>query len=112
MGGVGRGVCVGGGECVWGGYECGEGCMWGIFELCLSVCYDRYNKLTELPASLCNCTALTEISLESNNLSTLPVSSTVTMATSNGGNILINAHHIKCKIQAFTEIQSHYLFCV
>ena len=41
----------------------------------------RYNKLTELTDSLCDCTQLEEISLESNNLSTLPVSADVTMAT-------------------------------
>ena len=74
-------------ESVWGVdiCVCGEG-GYSMIELCLcpSVCYGRCNKLTELPASLCNCTALTEISLESNNLSTLPVSSTVTMATGNG----------------------------
>ena len=34
----------------------------------------RYNKVTELPASLCECTQLEEISLESNSLSSLPVS--------------------------------------
>ena len=35
----------------------------------------RYNKLSQLPSSLCECTQLEEISLESNSLQSLPVSS-------------------------------------
>ena len=35
----------------------------------------RYNKLPQLPSSLCECTQLEEISLESNSLQSLPVSS-------------------------------------
>ena len=41
------------------------------FSLSLSLSL-RYNKLAELPASLCECTQLEEMSLESNSLQSLP----------------------------------------
>ena len=41
----------------------------------MCVCTFRYNKLPQLPSSLCECTQLEEISLESNSLQSLPVSS-------------------------------------
>lgn len=45
-----------------------------IYILAVCVCMCRYNKVTEIPASMCECVHLTELNMESNNLVSLPVS--------------------------------------
>ena len=52
-------------------------CVFVCDGLCIILCVCvlcRYNKLAEIPGSLCECVQLEEISLDSNLLHSLPVS--------------------------------------
>ena len=40
----------------------------------MSLFVGRYNKVTEIPATMCECVHLQELNMESNNLVSLPVS--------------------------------------
>ena len=53
---------------------CACACTLAIMVTVCVCCVCRYNKVTEIPATMCECLHLQELNMESNNLVSLPVS--------------------------------------